>query len=354
MIMRIFWLRKKLQFKISKEMLDFHKNHKNLVTTALAVFAGLSIVIAILPAYQMQDYEPLPNQLKLTQSEYQGLSIYVAENCTACHTQQVRNIEMDNVWGERPSIPSDYYYSKKRLDLWRQSPSVLGSERTGPDLTNIGKRQPGKEWHLLHLYNPRVVVKESIMPSYPWLFEELDSTLVRNDDVVVPIPQKFLTKKENKIIASQEALQLVSYLQALKQTSMPDASSIDFIPSSKINQNDQSEDDEKGTVNGESLYMQTCAACHQQNGKGLKGAFPPLAGSEVVNDSDYDLMVKIILQGYDARSEYGQMPGFAEQLNDAQITAIVNHERTNWGNEAEVITEADVKRIRDFVMQLNQ
>ncbi|WP_394972771.1 cbb3-type cytochrome c oxidase subunit II [uncultured Croceitalea sp.] len=335
-------------------MLDFHKNHKNLVVTALTVFAGLSIIIAVLPAFQMQDYEPLPNQPGMTPNESAGLNIYVTENCAACHTQQVRNIEMDNVWGERPSIPSDYYYSKKRLGFLRQSPSLLGSERTGPDLTSIGKRQPGKEWHLLHLYNPRIVVKESIMPSYPWLFEELDSTSVRENDVLVPVPEKYLSKKGNKVIASQEAIQLVSYLQALKQTPMPDASTVGFIPSSKINENDENETGGKGTVNGENLYMQVCAACHQQNGQGLKGAFPPLAGSDVVNDPDYDLMVKIILQGYDARSEYGQMPGFAEQLDDAEIAAIVNHERTSWGNEGEVITEADVKRIRDFVMQLNQ
>ncbi|MFS4493521.1 cbb3-type cytochrome c oxidase subunit II [Maribacter sp. 2308TA10-17] len=335
-------------------MLDFHKNHKNLVVTALTVFAGLSIIIAVLPAFQMQDFEPLPNQPGMTPNESAGLNIYVAENCAACHTQQVRNIEMDNVWGERPSIPSDYYYSKKRLGFLRQSPSLLGSERTGPDLTSVGKRQPGKEWHLLHLYNPRIVVKESVMPSYPWLFEELDSTSVRENDVLVPVPEKFLSKKGNKVVASQEAIQLVSYLQALKQTPMPDASTVGFIPSSKISEDGESETGGKATVNGENLYMQVCAACHQQDGQGLKGAFPPLAGSDVVNDPDYDLMVKIILQGYDARSEYGQMPGFAEQLDDAEIAAIVNHERTSWDNEGEVITEDDVKRIRDFVMQLNQ
>ena len=335
-------------------MLDFHKNHKNLVITALTVFTSLSIIIAILPAYQMQDYEPLPNQLKLSHEETQGLRVYVAENCAACHTQQVRNIEMDNVWGERPSIPSDYFYSKKRSDFLRQSPSLLGSERTGPDLTNVGKRQPGKEWHLLHLYNPRIVIKESIMPSYPWLFEEIDSVLVRKNHVLVPVPKKFLVKKGNKVIASNKALQLVSYLQGLKQTSIPKVSSVSFIPSSKISENNKGEEGKKGNVDGKKLYTQNCASCHQQNGQGLKGAFPPLAGSKIVNDPDYDLMVKIILQGYDARSEYGQMPSFAAQLDDSQIAAIVNHERTSWGNEGKVITEDDVKRIRDFVTQLNQ
>lgn len=335
-------------------MFDFHKNHKSLVVTALVVFTTLSIVIAVAPAFQMQDYEPLPNQVGLTVNESKGLRIYVSENCVTCHTQQVRNIEMDKVWGERPSLPSDYYYSKARLDVWRQSPSLLGSERTGPDLTNVGKRQPGKEWHLLHLYNPRTVVKASIMPSYSWMFEEVDSSQVKNDDVVVPIPDSYLGNKNTKIIAKKEALQLVAYLQSLKQTPMPDASIIEFIPSIKKEENTSSASGEQAALDGESLYMQTCASCHQQNGQGIKGAFPPLAGSSVVNDPDYDFMVKIILQGYDARSEYGQMPGFAEQLNDAEISAIVNHERSNWGNNAAPVTEIDVKRIREFVMQLNQ
>src|SRR5690606_5950973 len=128
-------------------MLNFHKNHKNLVNTSLAVFAGLSILIAVLPAYQMQKTQPLPAMEPLSQQELNGLHLYVSENCMSCHTQQVRNIEMDKTWGERPSMASDYYFSKMRLDVWRQSPSLLGSERTGPDLTNVGKRQPGREWH---------------------------------------------------------------------------------------------------------------------------------------------------------------------------------------------------------------
>src|SRR5680860_640346 len=152
-------------------MLNFHKEHKNLVLTALIVFVALSILVAIIPAFQMQNTMPLPSQEALTDQEMKGLRVYVSENCVACHTQQVRGIAMDNMWGDRPSLPSDYYYSKQRLDVWRQSPSLLGSERTGPDLTNIGSRQPSDDWHFMHLYNPRSVVSASIMPSYSWLFK---------------------------------------------------------------------------------------------------------------------------------------------------------------------------------------
>ena len=49
---------------------------------------------------------PLPGQPQPTASELNGLHIYISEGCVACHTQQVRNIEMDKMWGDWPSIPS--------------------------------------------------------------------------------------------------------------------------------------------------------------------------------------------------------------------------------------------------------
>ncbi|MCB0631257.1 MAG: cbb3-type cytochrome c oxidase subunit II [Saprospiraceae bacterium] len=335
-------------------MFNFHKDHKGLVRTAVAGFAFLSMIVAVIPAYQMQDVAPLPGQSALNQTERGGLQVFISEGCVACHTQQVRNIEMDQIWGSRPSIPSDYYYSKQRLDLWRQSPSLLGSERTGPDLTNIGNRQPGREWHLLHLYNPRTVVKASIMPSYPWLFEEKDSIAIGPEDVVVPVGGKYFNKSGKKIVAGDKVLQLVTYLQSLKQAQIPDGTAAGFIPSTRTIDQTIQADDQLALPDGNQLYIQTCAACHQENGQGLPGAFPPLAGSSVVNDADPELMIRIILQGYDARTEYAQMPSFAEQLTDAQIAAIVNHERSSWGNEASAVDAALVGSIREFITNINQ
>ncbi|HEY8402258.1 MAG TPA: cbb3-type cytochrome c oxidase subunit II [Cytophagaceae bacterium] len=335
-------------------MLNFNKDHKKFILTISVVFIFLSIVIAVVPAYQMQEkVGPLPLQPPLQENEVRGLQVYVAENCMACHTQQVRNIEMDKLWGERPSIPSDYYYSKQRMDVFRQSPSLLGSERTGPDLTNIGKRQPGSEWHLLHLYNPRIVVKESIMPGYPWLFKEKAEESLNENDVVVPVPTQYLQNRNNKIVATQKALDLVAYLQSLKQMPLPKPTTVPFIPSENSKVGDKTSN-AAALPDGATLYAQTCAACHQSNGSGLPGAFPALAGSKIVNDDNYELLIKIILQGYDARAEYGKMPAFAEQLSDEQIAAIANHERNSWGNKASSITAEDVKRIREYVNTLNQ
>jgi cytochrome c oxidase cbb3-type subunit 2 len=337
-------------------MFNFHKDHKNLVLTAGAVFIALSIVVAILPAFQMQETEPIPNEKPLTDNERKGLHVYVTENCMACHTQQVRNIAMDNVWGDRPSIPSDYFYSKKRLDLWRQSPSVLGSERTGPDLTSIGERQPSEDWHLLHLYNPRAVVSESVMPSYPWLFEEVDSVSLQKDDKIVAVPKEFFNIPGKKIIASEEALQLVDYLKSLQQTELPSGNFGDFIPAlEKIQTEGMSDGNQSGKLDGAKLFSQACAACHQETGKGVIGAFPSLVGSEIVNDENSEQLIRIVIQGYDARTDYGVMPPFGDQLSDAEIAAITTHERSSWGNNAPEVTEEDVKKIREFIAtELNQ
>ncbi|MDT0294215.1 cbb3-type cytochrome c oxidase subunit II [Mesonia ostreae] len=329
-------------------MLDFNTNHKALLLTVFGVFAVLSIGVAIIPAFQMEGYEPLPEQEELTDTELKGLNVYISEGCVACHTQQVRNIEMDAMWGDRPSIPEDYVYSKQRLDIWRQSASLLGSERTGPDLTNVGVRQPGAAWQMLHLYNPRAVSEKSIMPSFPWLFEEVDSTRVREDDVVVAVPSQFLDNPNKKIVASEEAKQLVAYLQTLKQHKMPENSAPDFIPFSKIKEATvgRSASASKG-LDGKKLFKNNCAACHQDNGKGVPGAFPPLAGSETVNNEDSEKMIRIILEGYNEMEGYGPMQAFADQLTDAEIAAIMNYERNSWGNEAPEVTEEDVRKVRD-------
>jgi cytochrome c oxidase cbb3-type subunit II len=69
-----------------------------------------------------------------------GRRIYAANGCIYCHSQQVRpdyaSSDIDRKWGERRSAPRDYIFDR---------PVVLGQERMGPDLANIGKRAPAEE-----------------------------------------------------------------------------------------------------------------------------------------------------------------------------------------------------------------
>jgi cytochrome c oxidase cbb3-type subunit 2 len=250
-------------------------------------------------------------------------------------------------------MPPDYFYSKERLNFFQQSPSLLGSERSGPDLTDVGNRR-GDTWNYIHLFNPRAVEPHSIMPAYPWLFK-LKKTSDKND-VVVAVPKEFLTDTSYKVVATQRAQYLVKYLMTLKQTKLPNETAPQFLPSSKLKvSKDGTVGGAKGSnmPDGAKLYSSTCQACHQANGKGLPGAFPPLAGSPIVNGDDIETYIKIVLQGYDAREEYGVMPPFAEQLSDEEIAAIINHERSSWGNKAAPIKVEEVKKVRSSIQAVN-
>ena len=122
----------------------------------------------------------------------------------------VRPLQQDHVWG-RPSTRGDYAYA---------TPQLLGTERTGPDLSNIGARQPSAVWHLIHLYQPRSLVHASIMPSYPWLFVTKDKA--DTGDVVVNIPAGYAPAGK-VVVASQRVSDLVEYLRSLKQAPLPAA-----------------------------------------------------------------------------------------------------------------------------------
>ena len=337
-------------------MINFHKDHATLVNVALMGFVLLSTGVAVTPALSMQDNNsPLPDMPKMTQQEQRGLNVYVSEGCIGCHTQQVRNIEMDKTWGSRPSIPSDYYYSKKRPDIWHNTPSLLGSERTGPDLTNVGVRKGSEAWQMLHLYNPRMVEKASIMPRYGWLFTEVDSTAVKPDDFVLSVPADKLEHPGHKVIATERAKDLVAYLISLKQAPLPQGvAPEDFIATPGANGKPVAAAvagaaTTAPAVDGGAVFSSVCAACHQPDAKGLAGAFPPLAGSPVVNDKDPLKMVDIVLGGYSARPNYGPMPPQAANLNDEEIAAVINYVRSNFGNDAPPTDAATVKTQRAVV-----
>ncbi len=328
--------------------MEWFDNYKKLFATAFLFFAGLTILVAIIPALNNQmNNAPLPNALPLSDEAAKGKAIYVANGCVACHTQQVRNVDMDKVWGTRPSIAADYA-GIHRTDFWRNTATLMGTERTGPDLTNIGNRQPSRDWQLVHLYNARIVVPESIMPAYPWLFEiKADPS---KNDVLVSIPDAYLQGKMGKVVASPKALQLVAYLQSLKQTKLPDGTPApEFLYKKAQKQTTGSAQTQ--ALDGAALYATNCQTCHQANGEGLKGAFPPLKGSAVVQNDNPELMVDIIMNGYSAREKEGfaAMPpvGSNNNLTAGEIAVILNHEKASWGNNARQVTPEEIQKIMD-------
>lgn len=309
------------------------------------VYFCLAILMAILPGMQLSKTPPGPGVVPLTPLQAEGREVYVANGCSYCHTQQVRPLNQDKVFG-RPSAPGDFAY---------QTPELLGSSRTGPDLTNIGVRQPSEVWQNIHLYNPRAVVPESIMPAFDWLFKVVDKAPA--GVMPVPLPAAY-APKHGVVIPTREATALVAYLLSLKQAPLPGfettvASPMPDMGSSAPNATATgaapaaSAASSYDPAKGKALYTANCAACHQATGEGLPGAFPPLKGNEVANAADPSKHMHVVLHGLQGATIGGTsytspMPPFATVLKDADIASIINYERSSWGNHGTPVTAAQV------------
>ncbi len=92
-------------------------------------------------------------------------------------------------------------------------------------------------------------------------------------------------------------------------------------------------------LDGKTLFMKNCAACHQASGKGIPGAFPALAGNAFVQGKAADVAA-VLLKGR------GGMPDFSDTLNDRDIATVLSFVRNNWGSKAEPLNAADVLALR--------
>jgi mono/diheme cytochrome c family protein len=93
-----------------------------------------------------------------------------------------------------------------------------------------------------------------------------------------------------------------------------------------------------GTADGKQVFTANCVACHQANGAGLPGVFPPLDGSEWVTGNER-VLANILLHGVEGELRVkgtpykGSMPAF-RQLGDAELAAVASYVRSNWSNQA--------------------
>jgi cytochrome c oxidase cbb3-type subunit 2 len=312
------------------------------------VYACLAVLMGVLPGIELSNTPPGPGVLPLSALQAEGRDVYVANGCSYCHTQQVRPLDQDKIFG-RPSAPGDFAY---------QTPELLGSQRTGPDLANVGVRQPSTVWQYIHLYNPRAVVPESIMPAFDWMFKVVDQAPA--GVTPVPLPAAYAPAR-GVVVPDHRAEALVAYLLSLKQTDLPDAGGVEgehatsgmsktpgasttaSAPAAGVAPAAGNDD----AARGRTLFIANCAACHQASGEGLAGAFPPLKGNAAVNDADATAHLHAVLRGLQGATVGGiayssPMPPFAGVLNDADIASIVNFERNSWGNHGALVTTAQV------------
>jgi cbb3-type cytochrome c oxidase subunit II len=93
-----------------------------------------------------------------------GKANYIAEACWHCHSQFVRPVSKEDLRFGPVSTPEEY---QNEMNL----PHLFGTRRVGPDLIRVAGLR-SNDWHMAHLYDPRSVAPYSVMPAYPWFFDE--------------------------------------------------------------------------------------------------------------------------------------------------------------------------------------
>ncbi|MBE9399674.1 cytochrome-c oxidase, cbb3-type subunit II [Pontibacterium sp. N1Y112] len=187
------------------------KNIGLMILLIILVISGGGLAEIVPLFFQSSTTKPIDGLRTYSALEFEGRDIYIREGCNVCHSQMIRPFRAET---ERYG-----HFSTANEHVW-EHPFLWGSKRTGPDLARVGSRY-SDDWHRAHLYNPRDVVPESKMPSYPWLFE---NKLTGSDTAKKLEVQRMLGVpfSDEAIAGAQEAVQgkyeidaLVAYLQSL-------------------------------------------------------------------------------------------------------------------------------------------
>lgn len=194
---------------------------KNIGLMAILVVLVISIggLVEIVPLFALNETTtPAPGVNKYDALRLEGRDIYVREGCYGCHSQMIRPFRAETERYGHYSVAGESVYDH---------PFQWGSKRTGPDLARVGARY-SDDWHFAHLNNPRDVVPESNMPSYPWLAEnQLDgvntATKMKMLNIAVGATcptcdlytDEDMASAQSTVAGKTEAQALVAYLQGL-------------------------------------------------------------------------------------------------------------------------------------------
>lgn len=157
-------------FPIHKEAADKKEHWHRIIERKpiqLMVFSLIVILIGglveMIPTFLVKSNIPTIASVKpYTPLELEGRDIYIREGCNNCHTQMIRPFRSETERYGEYSKAGEFVYDH---------PHLWGSKRTGPDLHRIGAKYPDS-WHYNHMLDPESMSPGSIMPPYPWLFED--------------------------------------------------------------------------------------------------------------------------------------------------------------------------------------
>ncbi|HWI81193.1 cytochrome-c oxidase, cbb3-type subunit II [Ramlibacter sp.] len=196
-------------------------SHEKVETSNFLMIVLILLVIAvgglveIVPLFfQKTTTQPIEGLKPYTALQLAGRDIYQREGCYNCHSQMIRPFRAETLRYGHYSVAGEFVYDH---------PFQWGSKRTGPDLHRVGGKY-SDEWHRIHLNNPRDVVPESNMPSYPWLEKntvdaaDMAPRMRALRSVGVPYSDAEIAAAADAVKGKTEMEAIVAYLQGMGRT----------------------------------------------------------------------------------------------------------------------------------------
>jgi mono/diheme cytochrome c family protein len=243
-------------------------------------FLALGVVPAVRLRAQIARTTPPHAFVPLTPAELRGQQIYAQNGCAYCHTQQVRFTAPDQ---RRFGHPTQAWETQ------HEYPQMWGTRRVGPDLARESGKRPD-DWQLVHLFNPRYVVPDSVMPAYAWLFAGSAES---------PTPG---------------ATDLVAYLNTLGRAGA--------VPPQSIAPAEQIMPASANLDAGKQVFARDCSGCHGADGAGHSPggrALRPVAFNLAGNQLDPQVVARALRQGVAGTA----MPAWNELPAD-EFQAVLN------------------------------
>jgi cytochrome c oxidase cbb3-type subunit 2 len=194
--------------------MSHEKVETNVGLLAILVILVISIggLVEIVPLFFLKETtEPVKGLKPYTALQLEGRDVYIREGCYVCHSQMIRPFRAETERYGHYSVAGEFVYDH---------PFQWGSKRTGPDLARVGGRY-SDDWHRVHLTNPRLVVPESNMPSFPWLNDNIldgkdtPAKMKAMQTLGVPYTDAEIAAATDAVKGKSEMDALIDYLQVL-------------------------------------------------------------------------------------------------------------------------------------------
>jgi mono/diheme cytochrome c family protein len=295
---------------------------KAVVVGSLLILAAVVLVMVLVP-YLTQSDAPSEIFRPRTGGEAQGRKIYIANGCVYCHSQSIRTID----WGfgaERIAQAGDYV---------GDHPILLGSARTGPDLSQAGGEHPD-DWHVAHFTNPRYTRPNSIMPAFAYLGEDNMQPLIR-------YVQSLGLKDADRRMARQRLWKkrTIDAYEAGPEANV--AWLNENVPQGWRDIPNPYPTTEAGLARGHKIYQDNCLGCHGPVGDGMGPAqpwiYPPPFNFTLLKNREISggILYYQIMNGITGTA----MPYFKRELESEKIWDVGNFVAVYFINQTDANAE---------------